>query len=78
MMIITKIGEILVEVCGDSTAAIAFASRRGLGTPKRMMTRYFWEGSPRFGRPWMDQRKPTKTLHVMDKITTTCDIDYAE
>ena len=39
MMIITKIGEILVEVCGDSTAAIAFASRRGLGTPKRMMTK---------------------------------------
>ena len=29
MMIITKIGEILVEVCGDSTAAIAFASRKG-------------------------------------------------
>ncbi|CAK0860922.1 unnamed protein product [Prorocentrum cordatum] len=35
-------GEFPVEVCGDSTAAIAFASRQGLGRQKHVMTRYLW------------------------------------
>ena len=40
--IVTKKGEFPVEVCGDSTAAIAFASRQGLGRQKHVMTRYLW------------------------------------
>ena len=40
--VVAKKGEIPVEVCGDSTAAIAFASRRGLGRQKHVMTRYLW------------------------------------
>ena len=40
--VVTKKGEFPVEVCGDSTAAIAFASRQGLGRQKHVMTRYLW------------------------------------
>ena len=40
--VITKKGEFPVEVCGDSTAAMAFASRQGLGRQKHVMTRFLW------------------------------------
>jgi len=40
--VVTKKGEFPIEVCGDSTAAIAFASRQGLGRQKHVMTRYLW------------------------------------
>ena len=40
--VVTKKGEFPVEVCGDSTASIAFASRQGLGRQKHVMTRYLW------------------------------------
>ena len=40
--VIAKKGEFPVEVCGDSTAAIAFASRQGLGRQKHVMTRFLW------------------------------------
>ncbi|CAK0906615.1 unnamed protein product, partial [Prorocentrum cordatum] len=40
--VVCKHGEFPVEVCGDSTAAIAFASRQGLGRQKHVMTRYLW------------------------------------
>ena len=39
---IAKKGEFPVEVCGDSTVAIAFASRQGLGRQKHVMTRFLW------------------------------------
>ncbi|CAK0875118.1 unnamed protein product [Prorocentrum cordatum] len=66
--VVCKHGEFPIEVCGDSTAAIAFASRQGLGRQKHVMTRYLWLQSAVKAKRIMLKKVDTRE-NVADSLT---------